>query len=58
MTDKQYLEAVYSAVVSTYVKLGTTPHNLVAVEQETERRLVALEAQEDNIKSEMWEDKK
>ena len=57
MSDKQYLEAVYSALVFTYGKLGASPSKLVAVERETERRLLALKAQEDNIKSDMWEEK-
>jgi len=53
MTDKQYLEAVLLQLDYD------TPHEeWVTVREETERRLTALKAQEDNLKSDMWEEER
>lgn len=57
MNDKQYLEAVLDAFHSldNLSPFGIHVH-LQEAQQETERRLAALKAQEDNIKPDMWEE--
>ena len=56
MDDKQYLEAVLEAFQSldNLSPFGIHVH-LQEAQRETNRRLSALKAQEDNIKSDMWE---
>lgn len=58
MNEKQYLEAVQDLLydLSPYLyKSNYISHQSTL--RETERRLAALKAQEDNIKSEMWKEK-
>lgn len=58
MNDKQYLKAVTNLLAETYASIDTYTSLEIyhSVVEETERRLLALKAQEDNIKSEMWEE--
>lgn len=58
MSDKQYLEAVTSLLAETYAAIDTYTSLEIyhSVVEETERRLLALKAQEDNIKSDMWKE--
>lgn len=60
MTDKEYLEAV-NDLLSQVAALSTV-HSHISypseeICEETQRRLQAIKAQEDNIKSDMWKDK-
>ena len=59
MDDKQYLEAVQRSIKLfegyDWFDIAAVLHD---VRDETERRLEALKAQEDNIKSDMWEQMK
>lgn len=59
MTDKQYLEAVSDAIELAIFKVATEDDyaNWQSLLNETVRRLKALKAQEDNIKSDHWEEK-
>lgn len=59
MSDKQYLEAVTQFLDSHLVYVDESSYeetdNYWYLSVETNRRLSALKAQEDNIKSDMWE---
>lgn len=62
MSDKQYLEAVtrFLADIGWQERIagGSRFNQYRLVLLETTDRLAALKAQEDNIKSDMWEEKK
>lgn len=61
MNEKQYLEAITNLLDEVYMfMVGNSDEKYEgyhAIIMETERRLEALKAQEDNIKSDMWEEK-
>lgn len=62
MNEKQYLESIAKLLAdhltSTVAEASKDVDEYFALLVETERRLAALKAQEDNIKSDMWEEKK
>lgn len=61
MSDKQYLEAITNLLDEVYMFMVNNNDEKYegyrAIIMETERRLEALKAQEDNIKSDMWREK-
>jgi hypothetical protein len=61
MNDKQYLEAV-TDLLSQVAALSAVHSHIACPSQEvcmeTNRRFQALKAQEDNLKSDMWEEER